>query len=93
MIDEGVRPQISRVLVEPSLLKHKHFALADDDLEEIRERRRPENRLGFAVQMCALRYPGEMIPSDVLAFIGAQLDLTGNVLLMQTGNRLAKSTS
>ena len=70
---------------EPSLLKH--YTLADDDLELIHERRRPENRLGFALQMCALRYPGrllypgEMIPSEVLAFIGAQLGLTGDALL------------
>lgn len=70
---------------EPSLLKH--YTLADDDLELIRERRRPENRMGFALQLCALRYPGrllypgELIPNEVLAFIGAQLGLTGDALL------------
>ena len=70
---------------EQSLLKH--YTLADDDLEYIRERRRPENRMGFALQLCALRYPGrllypgEVIPSEVLAFIGAQLGLTCDALL------------
>jgi hypothetical protein len=70
---------------EQSLLQH--YTLADDDLEYIRERRRPENRMGFALQLCALRYPGrllypgEVIPSEVLAFIGAQLGLTGDALL------------
>ena len=62
---------------EPSL--RRHYTLADDDLEYIYRRRRDENRLGFALQLCALRYPGrvlqpgELIPSAVVAFIGAQL--------------------
>ncbi|RFB86988.1 hypothetical protein B5K11_28230 [Rhizobium leguminosarum bv. trifolii] len=29
--------------------------MGDDDLAHIQERRRPENRLGFALQLCALR--------------------------------------
>ncbi|MCE0064128.1 DUF4158 domain-containing protein, partial [Klebsiella pneumoniae] len=62
---------------ELSLLKF--YTLGDDDLENIRQRRRPENRIGFALQLCALRYPGralapgEMIPREVLSFVGAQL--------------------
>ncbi|MXG01956.1 DUF4158 domain-containing protein [Raoultella sp. Lac1] len=53
---------------ELSLLKF--YTLGDDDLENIRQRRRPENRIGFALQLCALRYPGralapgEMIPRE-----------------------------
>ncbi|WP_353891120.1 DUF4158 domain-containing protein [Escherichia coli] len=31
------------------------YTLGDDDLENIRQRRRPENRFGFALQLCALR--------------------------------------
>ncbi|WP_407210715.1 DUF4158 domain-containing protein [Enterobacter cloacae] len=47
--------------------------------ENIRQRRRPENRIGFALQLCALRYPPctgsrEMIPREVLSFVGAQLE-------------------
>lgn len=38
----------------------RHYTLADDDLEHIRARRRPSNRLGFAVQLCAFRYPGRL---------------------------------
>ena len=62
---------------EPSL--RKHYTLADDDLEHITQRRRDENRLGFALQFCVLRYPGrvlhpgELIPSEVVAFIAVQL--------------------
>lgn len=76
---------------EISLLKH--YTLADDDLEHIRERRRPENRLGFALQLCVLRYPGrllfpsELIPFPVLAFIGAQLGIVGDTLLSYAARR------
>ena len=70
---------------EPSLLKH--YTLAEDDLEHIGHRRRPHNRLGFALQLCALRYPGrllspgEVIPGEVLRFLAAQLGLRADDLL------------
>lgn len=56
-----------------------HYTLADEDLEQIRRRRQPHNRLGFALQLCAFRYPGrllspgEVIPIEVAKFIAAQL--------------------
>ena len=65
----------------------RHYTLADDDLEYIGRRRRHENRLGFALQLCALRYrgralqPGEVIPSEVVSFIAAQLGITVESLL------------
>jgi len=61
------------------------YILADDDLEHINARRRPENRIGFALQLCALRYPGrllssdEIIPEKVLRFIAAQLGLSATM--------------
>ena len=70
---------------EPSL--RKHYTLADDDLEHITQRRRDENRLGFALQLCVLRYPGrvlhlgELIPSEVVSFIAVQLGITVESLL------------
>ena len=51
-----------------------NYTLSDEDLERIDERRRPENRFGFALQLCALRYPGrllsagEVIPETVVRF-------------------------
>jgi TnpA family transposase len=69
---------------EASLLRH--YILADDDLIHIDRRRRPENRIGFALQLCALRYPGrtlapgEVIPRAVSAFLGAQLGIAGDAL-------------
>lgn len=76
---------------ELSLLRH--YTLSDDDLGHIQERRRPENRLGFALQLCALRYPGralapgEVIPPDVLSFIGAQLGVPADALLTYAARR------
>lgn len=43
---------------ETSMLRH--YILADEDLEIIRTRRRARNRFGFALQLCALRYPGRL---------------------------------
>ena len=76
---------------EPSL--RTHYTLADDDLEHILRRRRAENRLGFALQLCVLRYPGrvlqpgELIPTEVVAFIGAQLDIAVEALLPYSARR------
>ena len=70
---------------EPTLLRH--YVLNDEDIKNVKRRRRPENRLGFALQLCALRYPGrliqpgELIPDRMLAFVAAQLGITGEVLL------------
>ena len=71
----------------------RHYTLADDDLEHINARRRPENRVGFALQLCALRFPGrllssdEIIPEKVLRFIAAQLGLTGDDILPYAARR------
>ena len=69
---------------EAALLQH--YTFADDDIEHIRARRKPENRLGFALQLCAFRYPGrllipgETIPLEVSRFIAAQLGLNADNL-------------
>ena len=59
----------------------RHYTLSDDDIEHIRVRRGGHNRLGFALQLCAFRYPGrllvagEAIPLNVLRIIAAQLGM------------------
>jgi len=64
-----------------------HYTLSDEDIGHIRQRRRPHNKFGFALQLCVLRYPGrvlapgEIIPMEVLEFIGAQLGLRGEDLI------------
>ena len=55
---------------EAALLRH--YTLSDGDIEQIRVRRGGHNRLGFALQIYAFRYPGrilvagEAIPLNVL---------------------------
>ena len=70
---------------EASLLKH--YTLDDEDIEHIRTRRRSDNQIGFALQLCAFRYPGrllkagEVIPEPVSRFVAAQLGLKPDDLL------------
>jgi hypothetical protein len=59
----------------------RHYTLSEHDHSLIRQRRGDANRLGFAVQLCLLRYPGQglvvdaAVPSALLTWIGRQLDL------------------
>ena len=61
----------------------RHYTLSDEDLQHIEARRRTRNKLGFALQLCVLRYPGrllapgEFVPPAVMDFIGRQLALDG----------------
>lgn len=76
---------------ESSLIQH--HTLADDDIDYIKTRRRPENMIGFALQLCALRYPGrllksgEVIPEAVSRYIAAQLGLKSEDLLTYAARR------
>lgn len=55
------------------------YTLSAEDLAQGRRRRRPWNRLGFAVQLAYLRYPGRALgvgeepPAAMLAFIAEQV--------------------
>src|SRR6516225_6003470 len=57
----------------------KHYVLSTEDLALVRTKRRLSNRLGFAVQLCALRHPGrpleraEVPPAAMLAFVANQV--------------------
>ena len=42
----------------------RHYTFSDTDLSIIRQRRGPANRLGFAVQLCYLRFPGVILGVD-----------------------------
>ena len=60
----------------------QHYVLSDDDLKNITARHGVNNRLGYAIQLCALRYPGryltanDTLPHEFLSFVGAQIGLT-----------------
>ena len=62
------------------------FYLSEADLLLIAERRRKHNKLGFAVQLCTLRYLGTFlanpvdVPSRVVATLAQQLGLKPEVL-------------
>ena len=57
----------------------RHYVLSSEDLALVRAKRRAANRLGFAIQLCALRYPGrafeplEAPPAPMLSFIASQI--------------------
>lgn len=63
------------------------FALSDRDRVVIFEQRGPENRLGLAVSLCALRFLGFVpddiasLPAEALAFVAGQVDAAPHELL------------
>ncbi|MBU0638618.1 MAG: Tn3 family transposase, partial [Planctomycetes bacterium] len=63
----------------------QHYTFSEPDLSAIRQRRGNHNRLGFAVQLCYLRYPGFALPTDaeppapLLAIVGRQLRIEPNI--------------
>ena len=51
-----------------------HYTLSENDLAIVRSKRGPHNRLGFAIQLCYLRFPGQAMaleaePSAELALL------------------------
>jgi hypothetical protein len=64
---------------EENLLQH--YVLSVRDLAAARQHRGDHNRLGFAVQLCYLRYPGRVLaenetpPAAVLGMVAAQLQV------------------
>ena len=57
----------------------RHWMLNEADLAAVNRRRGDHNRLGFALQLCTLRYPGrllrvgEAIPAPALCFVADQV--------------------
>lgn len=64
----------------------RHHSLTPDDLAAIHEARTPETRLGYALQLCALSYPGrhfrrgELLPVAMLHHIAEQVDVDADAL-------------
>jgi hypothetical protein len=63
----------------------RHYTFSEHDLSAIQQRRGKHNRLGFAVQLCYLRYPGFALPTDtkpyepLLAIVGQQLRIETDI--------------
>ncbi|SDG57985.1 Tn3 family transposase [Thalassobaculum litoreum] len=57
----------------------RHYTLTPDEIEFVLARRGDRNRLGVAVQLCLLRYPGfglrdnEPVPDELLSYLARQL--------------------
>ena len=57
----------------------RHYTFSPEDMGLIRLRRRAPNRIGFAVNLAYLRFPGRVLgveetpPVDMLAFIAGQI--------------------
>ena len=71
-------------VAEPDLIRH--WTLDRADLAAVDRRRGAHNRLGYALQLCAFRYPGrllrpgEAIPEAALCFVAGQLQVGAGVL-------------
>jgi hypothetical protein len=71
-------------VTEADLVRYWTFS---DDLAIVGRRRRHHNQLGFALQLCALRYPGrllrpgEIIPQPTLHFVADQLGTAPEALI------------
>jgi len=65
----------------------RHWSLDDEDHRLLETRRRGDTRLGLALQLCALRYPGrfiqrgEVIPQTALTFLAEQLRIEPDALV------------
>ena len=62
------------------------YSLDDTELKAIARLRSPANRLGYALQLCCLRYPGrylrrgEMLPAVMLDYIAEQIEVDADVI-------------
>src|SRR5450432_2266508 len=78
LLSSEQRTRLFTIPTDPTEMT-RHFVLDADDLALVGARRRAGNRLGFAVQLCALRHPGrvldpsELPPAPMLAFVARQI--------------------
>lgn len=57
--DQDRRKLVDIPVDEDSLIRH--YSLSSADRLEIELRRRNHNRLGFAIHLCLMRYPGRVV--------------------------------
>jgi TnpA family transposase len=71
---------------EDSLIRH--YSLSPSDRLEIELRRRDHNRLGFAIQLCLMRYPGRVLgaeetqPGAMLRYVADQIGATPEAFVL-----------
>ena len=75
--DQDRRKLVDIPVDEDNLIRHYSLSLADR--LEIELRRRNHNRLGFAIQLCLMRYPGRVVgaeetpPRAMLKYVADQI--------------------
>ncbi len=81
LLSSEQRIRLFAIPIDPAEMA-RHYVLTSDDLAVIRTKRRPINRLGFAIQLCLFRYPGqgmgpgEHLPPEMIAFTAQQLGMS-----------------
>jgi hypothetical protein len=84
LTDAQLEMLLALPLTEADLIRH--WTLSPAEIAAIQRRRRDRNRLGFALQLCALRYPGrllrpgELVPPPALRYVAHQLDADPDAL-------------
>lgn len=75
------RTRLFAIPVDPAEMA-KHYMLSAEDLALVRTKRRTVNRLGFAIQLCLLRHPGQGLgpgkrpPEGMIGFVAQQLQVS-----------------
>src|SRR3984957_47319 len=78
LLSSEQRTKLFSIPTDPTEMT-RQYVLDADDLALVGARRRASNRLGFAVQLCALRHPGRVLdpsespPTPMLAFVARQI--------------------
>jgi TnpA family transposase len=84
LTDEQLRELLALPVTEALLIQH--WTLSPADLAIVERRRGDPNQLGFALQLCAFRYPGRLLWSDeaipvlALRFVADQLGVAPGAL-------------
>ena len=84
LTDAQLENLLALPVIEADLIRH--WTLAAADLAAIERRRGGHNQLGYALQLCAFRYPGrllrpgEAIPETALNFVANQLRVSADAL-------------
>lgn len=76
-----------------------YYSLSDSDIELINSHKRNHNRLGFAVQLCLLRYPGyslnklKNVSNNIIKYISSQINIDPKLFSVyaQRGNTLVRN--
>jgi hypothetical protein len=73
----------------------RHYTLSEGDLDFIGRRRGSQNRLGLAVQLCLLRFPGQglvvgdLVPQQILSYLGKQIQAQSSDFDLYVNGRAA----